>query len=215
MDQLKPKREYRSVRRQEQARQTRLRIIMAARMVFIERGYTGTSIDAIAQEAGVAVETAYAIFKNKRSILSALVDVSVVGDDLPVPLLDRPNIQATRQETDQRRLIHTFAADIGIIMGRMAPVFALLRSAAQTEPEIATMLDKLLKDRMHGMAYFVEQLARIGRLRDGLEAKQAAETVWAVSSAEVFQLFTTDLLWTNEQFINWLEDSLIQLLLPD
>ena len=108
--------------------------------------------------AGVAVETVYAIFKNKRGILAALVDYSVVGDDLPVPLLQRPNIQAARQETDQRRLIYTFAKDIAAIMQRMAPVFALLRTAVQTEPEIAGVLDHLLQERLKGMSYFVEGL---------------------------------------------------------
>ena len=210
-----PKREYRSTHRMEQARQTRRRIIEAARTLFIQHGYTGTSIDAVAREAGVASETVYAIFKNKRGVLSALVQVSVVGDDLPVPLLQRTNIQAARLETDQRRLVRTFAADIAVIMVRMAPIFTLLRSTGQTEPEIAAMLDGLLKERLRGMTFFVEQLARIGPLRDGVEIHQAAETVWAVSSAEVFQLLTKDLSWREEQYIDWLENCLIRLLLPE
>lgn len=213
MDPIAPKREYQSARRKEQARETRRRIIEAARQLFIERGYAGTTIEATAQEAGVATETVYAIFKNKRGILAALVEVSVVGDDLPIPLLQRPNILAARQETDQHRLIRTFSSDIAMIMGRMAPIFALLRSAALTEPEIAAMRDRLLKERMHGMVYFVEQLARIAPLREGFEIQSAADTVWAVSSAEVFQLFTVDLSWTEEQYINWLEECLIHLML--
>ena len=108
MDKITPKREYRSFRRKDQARDTRRRIIDAARRLFIERGYAGATIEAIAQEAGVAAETIYAIFKNKRGILSALVDVSVVGEDLAIPLLQRPNILTARQETDQHRLTRTF-----------------------------------------------------------------------------------------------------------
>lgn len=69
-------------------------------------GFSGTSIESIATSAGVAVETIYAIFGNMRSILTALVDVSVTGDDLPIPLLERPNIQEARAITDQREVIH-------------------------------------------------------------------------------------------------------------
>jgi TetR/AcrR family transcriptional regulator of autoinduction and epiphytic fitness len=215
MGQVTPKREYQSTRRQEQARETRRRIIEAARILFIEKGYAGTSINVIAREAGVAAETVYSIFKNKRGVLAAVVDYSVVGDDLPLRLLQRPNIQAARQETNQLRLIYKFATDIAAILRRMAPVFALLRSAAQTEPEIAVMLDELLHERLKGMSYFVEQLARIGPLRDGLETRPAAETVWVVSSAEVFLLLIDDLSWTEEQYVQWLEDSLVHLLLPE
>ena len=93
-----PKRRYDSTHRQEQARQTRLEIIQAARKLFFEHGYSGTSIEAIAQEAGVAVETVYGIFGSKRQILFSLVDYSLTGDDLPVPLLKRGEIQETLAE---------------------------------------------------------------------------------------------------------------------
>jgi AcrR family transcriptional regulator len=213
MESVKRKRPYNSVRRKDQARQTRRQIVEAARKLFFERGYAGTSIEAIAQEAGVAVETVYAAFGNKRAILTTLVDYSVVGDDLPIPLLQRPDIQAARQETDQRRLIRTFVGDIYQIMGRMSPIFALLRTTAKTEPDIAALLDRLLKERLKGMAFFVENLARIGPLREGLDPSDAAETVWAITSAEMFQLLTSDLHWSEERYKLWLEETLVALLL--
>ena len=96
-------RRYDSTRRKQQARQTRREITEAARKLFTERGYAGATMGAIADEAGVAVETIYATFGSKSSILSHLIDVSVVGDDEPVPLLERPEILETEQELDQRR----------------------------------------------------------------------------------------------------------------
>ncbi len=101
----KPKRTYNSTRRLAQARQTRRLIVEAAGRLFRERGYAGTAIEAIAQQAGVAVETIYATFGNKVAILSAVVDFSVVGDDEPVPLLQRPGIRAAQDENDPRRLL--------------------------------------------------------------------------------------------------------------
>src|SRR3954447_26648782 len=81
-------------RRTRRAAATRARIVEAADRLFAERGYPATTIDPVAAEADVAVETVYARFKNKRNLLGAYLDVSIVGDAEPVPLLDRPEVQA-------------------------------------------------------------------------------------------------------------------------
>src|SRR5215204_3120445 len=99
-EEIKPKRRYTSRRRQVQAAETRRQIVEAARQLFAERGYVGTTIEAIAQAAGVAGETVYATFGSKRAILARLVDVSVGGDEQPIPLLERPGPQAVQQERD-------------------------------------------------------------------------------------------------------------------
>jgi TetR/AcrR family transcriptional regulator, regulator of autoinduction and epiphytic fitness len=211
---IKPKRPYNSQRRQSQARQTRLQIIEAARKLFKQRGYSGATIEAIALEAGVSPETVYSTFGNKQAILSKLVDVTIVGDDRPVPLLQRPFILAVKEETDQYLLINKFAQDIYEIMSRMSPIFALLRTTAQSEPEIAALLNKLLKDRLGGMSFFVEQLGRIGPLREWPTSNQAVESVWAISSAEVFDLLTRERGWAKDQYTSWLADTLVRLLLP-
>jgi TetR/AcrR family transcriptional regulator, regulator of autoinduction and epiphytic fitness len=211
--QISPKRQYDSSRRKEQAHQTHLQIIEAARRLFFSSGYAGTTIEMIAREAGVATETVYAIFGNKTAILTKLVNVSVVGDDEPIPLLERPHIQTTSQIKDPHKLLEIFASDIYNIMQRMSPVFLLLRTTSKSEPEIAALLDKLLKERLKGMAFFVSQLARLGSLRENLNLEKAAETVWTISSGEVFHLLTVDRGWTKEQYVNWLADILGRVLL--
>jgi TetR/AcrR family transcriptional regulator of autoinduction and epiphytic fitness len=207
------KRRYDSTHRQEQARRTRLEVIQAARKLFFEYGYSGTSIEAIAQEAGVAVETVYAIFGSKRQILSSLVDYSLTGDDLPVPLLKREEIQETLQESDPQRLLERFARGISIIMGRMAPIFALLNETAGTDSEIASRLDKMLEERLGGMALVVDALVRLDALRQDLSPDQAAETIWALSSAEVFHLLTVVRGWERQKYEGWLADTLMRVLL--
>jgi AcrR family transcriptional regulator len=211
--QTSPKRQYDSSRRKAQARQTHLQIIEAAGRLFFSSGYSGTTIEAIAREAGVATETVYAIFKNKMAILAKLVDISIVGDDEPVPLLERPNIQAATQINDPGQLIEKFSNDIAGIMQRMSPVFMLLRATAPSEPETAALLENLLKGRIAGMTFFVSQLKRLGSLREGLSVEQAAETVWAISSGEVYHMLTVDRSWTKEQYVHWLADTLGRVLL--
>lgn len=210
----KPKRTYTSSRRQMQAKQTRRLILDAARKLFVERGYSIATIDAIAKEAGVSPETIYAGFGSKQGLLRKLVQISLTGDDAPVQLMERPFIKDAAQETDQRHLITKFAKDIYQIMTRMSPIFTLLRVTAKTDPEIAAMLTKMLDDRLEGMGYFVDQLNRIGPLKDQILPDQARVTVWALSSAEVFDLLTKDRGWSQQAYILWLSHSLEQLLLP-
>jgi AcrR family transcriptional regulator len=209
-----PVRKYDSTRRQAQARQTRLQIAEAARSLFIERGYGGTTVEAIAEKAGVAPETVYASFKNKRNVLSFLFDISIGGDDEDIRLLDRPDPQAVLQETDQRRQLSLFARDITRILHRAAPIFEILRTAGKTEPEIAELVQRLLRERMANMSRVSKSVATHGPLREGLNRPRAAELIWAMTSPELYLLFSRDRAWTDEEFTQWLTDILIRLLLP-
>lgn len=112
------------------------------------------------------------------------------------------------KENDQRRLLATFAAQICDIMSRMSPIFDLLRETGKTDSGIAALLDQLLAERLGGMGFLVQQLSRIGRLRAGVSSDEAAETVWVVSSGEVFRLLTTTRKWPRERYVRWLADTL-------
>lgn len=210
----KPKRKYNSTRRQAQARETRRQILEAARGLFIEFGYAGTTIEAIAQGGNVAPETIFSSFGNKRTILARLMDISVGGDDQPISLMQRPGPQTVLRESDPARQLELFAADISGILARVAPMFAVVRMAAKTEPEIAELLAGLLEERLANMTQFVQSVASHSGLREGLDVVQAAETVWTLTSPEVYNLFTVDRGWSQAQYSRWLADALIRLLLP-
>lgn len=210
----KTKRQYNSTRRQTQARETRLQIVESARKQFVAYGYAGATIEAIAREAGVAPETIFAVFGNKRAILAYLIGISVGGDDQSIPLLQRPGPQSVLQERDPVRQLHRFAQDITGILERVAPVFEIMRMAAKTEPDIAELLHNLLEQRLHNLAVFVQHLSTHTALRDGLNVEQAAEIVWAITSPEVFSLLSVDREWSKEHYVYWLGDTLTRLLLP-
>ena len=208
------KRTYNSTRRKEQARQTRLQILESARAMFVERGYDGATLDAIASEAGVAVDTLYAIFGSKRGILSGLIEVSLVGDDEQTPLLEREGPRSVIREKDPLRQINLFANDITTIMGRMAPLFSIMRAAAKTEPDIEKMLREMLDSRLQGMMVFVDALNTNHSLNSGVTREEAAETVWMLTSAEMHNLAMMDLGWSEEKYKKWLAAALVNLLLP-
>jgi AcrR family transcriptional regulator len=209
----KPKRSYHSAKRQRQARETRMQILTAAQALFTKSGYAGATIEAIAAEAGVAPETVFSIFSNKRTILSNLVGVMVGGDDQPVALLERPGPQKVFAETNVHLQINLFAHDIANILERVAPIFEIIRVAAKIEPGIAELFHNILKERLKNLRIFVQHVAAHGPLRAGMDEQQASETVWALTSPEVFTLLVVERAWGKEKYIQWLGDSLNRLLL--
>jgi AcrR family transcriptional regulator len=206
-----PKRSYNSANRQESARLTRQAIARAALQLFSQRGYRGASIDAIAAVAAVAPETIYATFGSKREILHYLIDTSVGGDEAPLRVIDRPEQQLVLQETDARRLLAGFSEGIYRIMERAAPVLAILAEAAKTEPELAALQNRLQAERLENMGRVARAIARLAGLR--LNESQAAETMWALTSPELFSLLTASRQGTRGQYVAWLQDSLARLLI--
>jgi len=211
---ITPKRRYTSTRRRTQANETRKQIIDAAKKIFFMQGYSGATIDSIAQEAGVSPETVYAVFGNKRTILSNLINVSVGGDNQPIPLLKRSGPQAVLHENDPIRVIDLFAQDISAILERVAPVMEITRYAAKTEPDIANLLKNMLDQRMENLRVIPRHLSALGALREGLDVAQATEIIWVITSPEVFILLLRDRGWSKETYVQWLSDTLIRLLLP-
>ncbi len=208
------RRRYESTLRQEQARQTRARILEAAQKLFSERGYANTSMDAIARGAGVATDTVYATFQSKPGLLHRLLDVRVGGDEEPVDLLERAGPQAVKREPSQRRQVEAFASDVTNIQERVRPVDDIMRGAAAVDPEIAAFRTQMHESRFDSMRQFASWVASKGPLRDGMSVDDVATIVWTLASPEVHRLLRAERGWTAERYRNWLATTLTRTLLP-
>jgi len=209
------KREYDSSRRQAQAGETRRHILEAARKLFMERGYAGATAEAIAAEAGVSAQTIYAIFKNKKRMLVSLMNVSpTTGVEDPTPLPERANVQAVAQERDRHRQLEMFAQVVAANLDQAAVVSEIMSDAAKTEPDFNRILQKLNKQRLEHMTLAVQQFAANGPFREEMDEVQARDTVWTLTSPEVFLLLTQDRGWSKEKYAQWLTDMLTRALLP-
>ena len=133
-DGVKPRRRYDSSRRQEQARENRRAVLAAARRMFLEQGYAATTVGAIASEAGVSVETVYKAFGNKPGLVKAVADVAIVGDDEPVPMLQRERVRRIQAEPDPRRKLAMYGEHLAESAPRRVPVELLVRAAAASDP---------------------------------------------------------------------------------
>jgi AcrR family transcriptional regulator len=209
------RRKYDSTRRLAQAADTRERVLRAAHRLFTERGYSGTTMQAIADEAGIAFQTVYSNFKNKRRVLVTLFNVSSAppGEEgTPIPA--RARTQAMAREPDQRRQLQIFAQVVADNLTGAAPISEIIVDAARTEPDIQKILERLNAGRLEHMALAVKQIAAHGPLRAGLDATSARDIVWILASPEVFLLLKRDRGWSKDKYAAWLADMLMKALLP-
>jgi AcrR family transcriptional regulator len=212
---VKPRRAYDSPRRRQQALATRRAVLEAARELFIQRGYVATTIDAIAAGAAVSPETVYATFKNKRSLLSQLLDVAIAGDDAPVPILERPWVRQLRDEGDPRRRLRLLARNGRSILERTAPVYEVLRGAAAADPEIASLWEQAKAQRLAGQRELLGIVTERAPLRHGLPATTATDILFTIGSPETYRLLVVDRGWSADRFERWYADALARLLLRE
>ena len=208
---VKRKRPYRSERRREQAEQTRTRILDAAGELFVDGGFAGTTVAAIAGRAGVSAETVYQAFGSKPALLDALVRRAArLGDGAPIP--EQAGPRAVVAEHDQRTQLQLFAADIVRRLERVGPLMTVVDAAAVSEPAIAELQRGIDRARRAGLAEFVDALSARGPL--AVDRAVAVDTVWALASSDLQQLLMRRRGWSRTAYTTWLAESLARILLP-
>jgi AcrR family transcriptional regulator len=202
-------RTYDSSRRQEQARETRRAVLDAAHRLFIEQGYAKTTMAAVAAEVGVSVETVYKAFGNKPGLVKAVFDVAVVGDDEPVPMMEREFVQRNIAEPDPRKKLLGYGEHLVTTGARTAAILLVVRQAAATDPGAAELWEQLQHERLTGMAAFASHLDEGGHLRKGISAEEARDVIWTHNSVEMWDLLVIQRGWSPERFGAWVGQQLV------
>jgi AcrR family transcriptional regulator len=196
------KRDYRAQYRRGQAKLlaegTRRVIVTSARKLFGSRGYGATTLEAIARDAGVAVQTVYANFGTKRAILLELLKFSESeGELLSI-------IGQFVAEKDPIRKLQLGAAFNRIYYGQAADVYRILLGAAASDPVIAKLEHVAEEDLRGRCAGIVRGLARTGGLRKGLTQKEGVDLLAMLSSPEIYRLLVTRSGWSPAEYETWL-----------
>jgi AcrR family transcriptional regulator len=199
--------------RQARTRRTRAAVVEAARSLFLERGYGATTIEAISARADTPQATVYRLFSSKLGILKAVLDVSVVGDDEAVAMLDRPQVRALLSDPEPNNQLTGFAALLREVMARAGPVHRILADAAKSDEDAASLLADSARQRHEGQQRVARSLARSGRLHPGLRERDAADIIHALASPEVYGLLVLDRAWSGERYEKWLRQVLSDQLL--
>jgi AcrR family transcriptional regulator len=208
------KRAYDNSRRQAQVRATRAAVVAAAHELFVARGYTATTVDAVAEAAGIPQATVYRHFRGKRGLLTAVLDVVAGGDDEPVEYQHRPEVRAALSDPDPAGMLDAFALMHPGVVARSAPIQQVLAEAAASDPEAAELLALARHQRHTGQSRIARQLAERGALADGLPEADAADIVYALFSPELYRILVVERGWQAERFGNWLSTALRGALLP-
>lgn len=209
-----PRRRYNASRRRLAAEQTRRSIMEASRQLFLEHGYAGTTMPAIAEAAGVALDTVYAAIGPKPVLFRHLIELAISGEDQPVPAEEREYVRAILAEPDPHRKIARYAHAVRMIQPRLAPLFQVLRESARGEPELAALWIEIAERRAANMRLFVMDVATAGGLREDVTVDEAADLVWAMNAPEFYLLLVDERGWDPERFEHWLTELWVRMLLP-
>lgn len=194
--------------RRARAEQTRARMLDAAMRLFVENGYGATTIESIAREAGVAVQTVYFSFGNKQKILKELIDRHVAGDDDPVPTLERPWVAEALDAADPVEQLRLQARGAREIHERVGGLLEMLRNAAVVSADAAELWQTNQHQRRVVQGYFVDALAKKNALPDGMARKRAVDICYGLLGPELYHLLVHERGWTPREWEQWVFDSL-------
>jgi AcrR family transcriptional regulator len=204
------RRSYDSSRRRAQATETRSAVVAAARDLFIAQGYARTTMADIASAAGVSVETIYAAFKNKATLLHKAWDITVGGDDQDIVFHERPEALAIRHEPDLAKRLMLHAAFSTRTAQRIAPFQLMVQAAAEADPAAGAMLAEMGRQRLAGMTVMAAEAAKTGEL--AVSEEECRDVLWSMTDGMLWHRLVNERGWTNERFANWLGHMWVRLL---
>lgn len=209
------RRAYRSAARESQARTTRSRIRHEAGRLFLERGYASTTIADVAQAAEVTAQTVYNVFGTKAALLKSVYDVTLVGDDEPVPLAQRPEMAAVLAATDGRTLLAAYSRISMVLMQRLAGVITMVEEgAASGDPDLLALVATTATERRAGSARAVDRAVALSGLREGVSLQEAKDLLWMLSGVHVWRHLVEQSGWTPEAYAAYLGRAAADAILP-
>jgi len=192
------KRRYHSTRRREQATETRRRIVGAAHDLFVGHGYGRTTIAEVANAAGVAVETVYAAYRNKPTLLRQVWYATVRGDDEDIRLLDRPEIRAVLAEPDLTTRLRAHADVLTTVFRRITPLLLALQGAATSEPAADGMLAEFDERRLDAAGHYARAAAATGQL--AVSEQECRDLFAATMDGALWYRLVEQRGWSDERF---------------
>ena len=207
------KRDYRSDLRAAQAQETRRSIVSAATRLFVEDGYGSTTINAVAEAAGVSRKTVFTAVGGKLDLLKLTLDWSVAGDDQAVALSDRAAIRKLMDQPDPRGVLSGLVALLVAIGTRVAPLYVALEVAAGMDPAARDLVEESQRRRLDDAHKVVRRLRDLDALTTHITYQEAVDVVWLAMDPAIFDRLVRVRGWTASRFEEWLVDTLCRQLL--
>jgi AcrR family transcriptional regulator len=174
--------------------------------LFLEKGYVATTVQAIAEAAGVAPATVYQAFGAKHAVLAAALDITVAGDDASLSVLDQDWVAKVRREKNPDRQLRLVAEGTSRIAARTAPIKEVIRDAAATEAAARELIREDHEGRHRTQAALVDVLIENRQLRSGMDRRRAEDTYFAIVNSTTYELLVVQRGWTISEWQAWIAD---------
>jgi AcrR family transcriptional regulator len=204
---VKARRRYDSSGRQDRARRSRAHVLQTAEEMFLRNGYAGTTVATLATAAGVSAETIYKSFGGKPGMIRAIQRSGLAGAG-PVPAPDRSD-EISASNLAPRAILRHWATLTTEVAPRVAPITLLVRSAAATDSDMATLLADINDERLDRMLHNAERLNSRGHLRAGLPVDRAAEIMFAYTAPELYEILMIQRSWAISDYGDFIYRGLV------
>ncbi len=185
----------------------------SARELFVRQGYAATTMDEIASEAGVAVQTVYYTFRTKGALLCEVMEVTAAGAESAPPVAQRAWIREAMTSPSPQRALALAIEHGTAIFERAAPLWPAMNAAAAADPTIGEYWTRVTAGRRAGQHALVTRLAELGGLRPGLDVERGTDLVVVLFGHDTYTGLVEGTGWTVSAYKAWLFATLTHQLL--
>lgn len=186
------------ISRKQRAEATRQRIVEAALAAFTEHGYATTTVEAVARDAGVAVQTVYFAFRTKGDLLQAVYEHVVLGPEQLPPHLT-PWWRDAHDEPDVVAAVRILVTGSMELLVRAAPlVWTVLGD--ETARQGYQFNEGLRRD---GTEILIETLSAKHPLAEGMTPERARDVYMLLTGPQIYAQLARDLKWSREDIVSW------------
>ncbi len=203
-----PRRRYDSAARDAAARETRARILDAARRLLVDGGYPALSVAALARAAEVSPQTIYNSIGGKAEVLKACYDVTLAGDDAPVPMAERPEFVAMFEAADGGGFLDAYAAWCRVVYERTAPIIGAVSAPGIGDSGARTFAETIEQERRTGTTHAMTALRERHGIAAGLSTTRAVDVAWTLNAPEVYDRLVHRCGWSPSEYEHWLAGQL-------
>lgn len=202
------RRSYDNSARLGAARETRARILEAARQLLVDGGYPALTVTNLAARADVSPQTVYNSVGGKAQVLKACYDVTLAGDDEPVPMSERPQFRAMAEAPDASSFLDRYAAWCRLVNQRTAPIMGALSAPGVGDAGASEFAQTVEQERRVGTTRAVTALRESHGLRRGLTLQRAVDATWTLNAPEVYDRLVRRSGWSPTAYEHWLAGQL-------
>lgn len=185
----------------------------SARELFVRQGYASTTMEEIASEAGVAVQTVYYTFRTKGALLCEVMEETAAGAEAAPPVDQRPWMEEAMTSPSPQRALALAIEHGTAIFERAAPLWPAINAAAAADPTVGAYWAQVTANRRRGQRALVTRLSELGGLRPGLDVGRGTDLVVVLIGHDAYTGLVEGAGWSVPAYKAWLFATLAQQLL--